>query len=228
VVDKFGDTIYNSTHSFDYTYRLSIAIYSFKIKCWVDGEVNVTITSSGGGVMNTWMGWGDLEPFYLYGSKTYQVKWYLDAGDRKVKATGWHYYPALDWDGNQANPDPNWYSPSSASYLNIDDYGIGHLVGVVEDVDDGGGGGDANSTEIAEKIYQSLAPLSVGVGAGFAGMFLGIYFVYVAIKNIQASTGATVIVEQPKPEKKPKMKSRTGDSRLKSGVRGREQRGRYS
>ena len=227
VVDKFGDTIYNATHSFDYTYRLSIAIYSFKVKCWVDGEVNVTITSSAGGVMNTWMGWGDLEEFYLFGSKTYQVKWFLDNSDRKVKATGWHYYPALDWDGNQANPDPNWYGPVSASYLTLDDYGIGHLVGVVEDIDDGGGGDDANSTEIAEAIFQSLAPLSVGVGAGFAGIFLGIYFVYVAIKNIQASMGATVIVEQPAAEKNQKTKSRTGDSRLKSGVRGREQRGRF-
>lgn len=163
IFDKFGDELSNTTYNAPSSrqYNITLNLYSFKIKSWVDGKILVYIYSSGGGSQSTWLAWDSEYEWFVFSGKSYQMQWETHANTTGVYGFGTHYFPALD--SHCLTPDPTWYSPIGAAFVEIDAFGVAHLYARIPDQT---GGGGPSVASIVSALVDEFNPLLIGLGKG--------------------------------------------------------------
>jgi hypothetical protein len=181
VYDKFGDELHNQTYNAPSSrqYNITLQVYSFKIKSWVDGKVLFNLYSSGGGSLSTWLSWDGDHEWHVFSGKTYQLRWDTDTSNIGNWGHGSHYFPALD--DHCLTPSPTWYSPVGAVLIEIDEYGIANLYDHIPDST--GGGSDFTPADaemvsdfVMESLLEEFNPFLIATGKGQLSLIIILLF----------------------------------------------------
>jgi len=229
LVDGFGDTVYSSVVSFQRTLRLRLTMYPFTIKSQLEGKVIVYVISSGGGNQSAVLFWGSEVTFWLWASKTYQVRWqYIQGDNRGLWGQGWHYYPSLDTQSYRT-PSDDWYAPTGPDGFQIDEFGISYLY---DSLPPSSGGGGTDPEAVAQAMINEMNPFGLFTGTG-GRLFLLVIAPFVALAYLQyhfrRSGGYTVLTVRGEGAAPSPRSSRTTTTTESSSARyrGRNMEPRY-